>query len=117
MKIYGVRVFVDDFDVARAFYGATLGLEEVWAQPEIKAVGFQAGAAQLIVEEVAPDGEDAELLGRFVGLSLQVDDIQSVYDDLRAKQVSFHGAPEKQVWGGTLAHFDDPAGNTLTLIG
>ena len=27
------------------------------------------------------------------------------------------GPPEKQFWGGSLAHFRDPAGNTLTLLG
>jgi len=24
---------------------------------------------------------------------------------------------QKQEWGGTLAHFEDPAGNVLTLFG
>jgi len=24
---------------------------------------------------------------------------------------------QKQEWGGTLAHFEDPAGNVLTLVG
>ena len=85
--------------------------------PEMNAAGFNAGSAELIVEEEDPAGEDGDLIGRFAGVSLQVDDIDAVYKSLSAKGVHFHGAPEKQVWGGTLAHFDDPAGNTLTLVG
>lgn len=27
------------------------------------------------------------------------------------------GPPEKQPWGGTLAYFKDPGGNTLTPLG
>jgi predicted enzyme related to lactoylglutathione lyase len=34
-----------------------------------------------------------------------------------AKGVHFTAPPEKQEWGGTLAHFEDPAGNVLTLVG
>jgi hypothetical protein len=31
--------------------------------------------------------------------------------------VVFDGPPERQIWGGTLAHFRDHAGNVLTLLG
>lgn len=116
MRLYGIRIFVQDFNAARRFYRETLGLAENWAMPEMKAVGFNAGPAELIVEEEDPEGEDGHLIGRFAGVSLQVDDIDAVYRSLLEKGVHFHGPPEKQPWGGMLAHFDDPAGNTLTLL-
>ncbi len=63
------------------------------------------------------DGDDAHLVGRFVGASIEVDDIDKAYLELAGRGVAFEGPPEKQFWGGTLAHFKDRAGNILTLVG
>lgn len=122
MKLYGVRIFVDDYAKARAFYAETLGLPVQWEMAEHDVAGFGVGESgsptpMFILEEEAPDGPYASLIGRFVGVSLEVDDIQATYEALAAKGVSFDAPPEKQFWGGVLAHFKDPAGNTLTLLG
>lgn len=83
------------------------------------AIGFAAGAAQLIVETVDPDEQpEAEgLVGRFSGLSLQVEDIHAVCRALEERGVAFDSPPKRQFWGGWVAHFKDPAGNALTLLG
>lgn len=117
MRLYGVRVFVDDFAAARRFYAETLGLEIDWEMAEAGAAGFKVGAATLIVEAAGRDREYGDLVGRFVGVSLEVDDIEATWRALSARGVEFEAPPEKQPWGGTLAHFRDPAGNVLTLLG
>ncbi|MEQ8968043.1 MAG: VOC family protein [Azospirillaceae bacterium] len=117
MRLYGVRLFVDDIAAARTFYGGTLGLPVAWDMAEMDAVGYAVGESVIIVEREAPDGPYAGLIGRFAGVSLMVGDIEATYRDLSAKGVVFTDPPEKQPWGGTLAHFRDPAGNTLTLLG
>ena len=61
--------------------------------------------------------EDEAFSPRFVAVSLQVEDVQAVYEELVAKGVEFLGPPERMGWGGTLAHFRDPDGNVLTLPG
>lgn len=114
MKLYGVRIWVDDLAAARRFYGETLGLTEKWAWGP--ALGFDLGA-ELIVEQNDEGDHEGAMTGRFVGASISVDDIQAEYQRLRSKGVMFLGPPEKMPWGGTLAHFKDPAGNTLTLLG
>jgi len=55
-------------------------------------------------------------VGRFVGVTLMVDDIAETYARLTSRGVEFTGRPEKQHWGGTLAHFKDLDGNVLTLM-
>lgn len=45
-----------------------------------------------------------------------VDSIDQVYKLLTTKGVEFSGRPEKQPWGGTLAHLKDLDGNVLTLM-
>ncbi len=119
MKLYGVRLFVDELEVAKRFYLETLGLPLAWDLPEAGAFGAALDGGQLIVERIGleADPEDLGLIGRFVGLSLQVDDIQKSYENLKAKGVVFTEPPTQQLWGGWLAHFKDPAGNVLTLLG
>ena len=115
MELYGVRVFVDDLAAARAFYGDTLGLAELWDAGN--AVGYAVGPATLIVEREDPAGPEGDLVGRFLGVSFAVPDIAGSHRALAAAGVRFLGPPEPQAWGGTLAHFRDPAGNVLTLVG
>jgi catechol 2,3-dioxygenase-like lactoylglutathione lyase family enzyme len=118
MRLYGVRIWVSDMEAARRFYGETLGLKLEWDYGAV--AGFEIGepkAPQFIVELDDGSHDEESLVGRFVGCSLSVDDIEATYRDLTGKGVAFLGPPEKQPWGGTLAHFKDPSGNTLTLLG
>jgi len=117
MRIAAVRVFVVNLADARRFYTETLGLRIVWEYKN-GAIGFDAGPATLIVEkaEQSADPKHRESVGKFTGISLQVDDIDLVYSELAAKGVRFLAPPEKMDWGGTLAHFKDSSGNVLTLL-
>lgn len=111
-----VRVFVTDWNRAVDFYTQTLQMiptlvTEGWAE-------FATGEAHLALERVDPaDPESDESVGRFVGVSLQVADVERLYEDLSSRGVEFLAAPEQQPWGGTLAHLRDPDGNILTLLG
>ena len=65
MQLYGVRIFVDDYDAARRFYADTLGLEVRWEMAEQGVAGFAAGAAVLIVEaDLSPERLGDEEIGR-----------------------------------------------------
>ncbi|MCR9256167.1 MAG: VOC family protein [Alphaproteobacteria bacterium] len=110
------RVFVDDLQKARLFYGMMLGLPQVTATDDIAI--FDTQASRLLIERVDADEdpEAAELLGRFTGLSFVVADAEEAYKALQKKGVSFDGPPEPQDWGGRLVHFSDPSGNILTLV-
>lgn len=114
MELYAVRVFVGDLAAAKRFYADAIGLPLVWKSDE--SLGFDVGAL-LIVEPVGEDEDEAEtLVGRFLGASLKVDDLDAVYRDLTAKGVRFTGPPETQPWGGRLAHLIDPSRNVLSLV-
>jgi predicted enzyme related to lactoylglutathione lyase len=115
MRLYGLRIWTTDMEAAKRFYGETLGLKLVWDMEG--AAAFEVGGPAFIVEWEDRSGEEESLAGRFVGCSLSVDDIEAAYRDLTAKGAAFPVPPEKQPWGGTLAHFKDPCGNVLTLLG
>ncbi len=113
-----VRIFTRDWARARRFYAETLGLEETFADEDLGWAAYDVGGPSLGLERVAPDDEEGQALsGRFLGISLEVADIGATVDRLRGRGVQFHGDPALQPWGGVLAHFDDPDGNTLTLLG
>lgn len=118
-KLAYVRVFVSDFERAVRFYSETLGMKPSVRSDEWRWCQFETGEAALAIEaaEASEDGDDEEFAPGFLAISLQVDDIEAVYNELTAKGVEFLGPPEKMGWGGTLAHFKDPDGNVLTLLG
>ena len=117
MKLYAVRIFVHDFEKACAFYRDTLGLDEHFLSDEMGWAQYAVGAPCLGIERVEEgDEERTSLVGRFVGASLEVEDIQATYEELQGRGVKFTYPPTRQPRGGVLASFEDPAGNTLTLL-
>jgi catechol 2,3-dioxygenase-like lactoylglutathione lyase family enzyme len=118
MELYAVRIFVRNWDGACAFYGGTLGLTERFRNDDMGWAEYDLGGPCFGVERVQPgDAEGEALVGRFVGVSLKVEDIDATCEALKKKGVEFSAPPEKQDWGGSLAHFRDPDGNTFTLLG
>ncbi len=130
VKLYGVRVFVDDWPLACDFYEHKLGLKAEFKSVEFSWAEYATGASKLCVEGYTDEGYENEatetgdhpgesaalLVGRFLGVILQVENIQDTYTELCDKGVEFTVPPEKQPWGGSLAHFKDPSGNILTLM-
>jgi predicted enzyme related to lactoylglutathione lyase len=115
-RIAAVRIFTTQLDRARAFYGDVLGLGGRRDGPGYSV--FTLGDTDLVVETVAADDPEAVgLVGRFLALSFAVDDIGRAYADLRRAGVAFVAPPQREAWGGTLAHARDPDGNVFTLVG
>ena len=117
-KLFAVRVFVTDWDRAIRFYTETLGIPTTFRNDELGWAQLATGEGQLALERAAPgDAEVHDLVGRFVGVSLQVSDIDATHRTLVERGVEFLARPETQSWGGVLAHFRDPDGNVITLLG
>jgi predicted enzyme related to lactoylglutathione lyase len=118
MELSAARIFVRDMVAAKRFYGQVLGLPIKADGSEHGYCVFNAGGADLVVEAVADDADEEEraLVGRFTGLSFEVDDIRAQHQALLALGVPFTQDPEKQFWGGVLATFQDPSGNGLQLV-
>jgi catechol 2,3-dioxygenase-like lactoylglutathione lyase family enzyme len=114
MQLVAVRIWVKELVAARDFYGSVLGLKARWDHGF--AVGYDVGQT-LIVEQDDGSEPEQQFVGRFVGASLRVDDIAATHRELCAKGVVFEAPPDVMSWGGILAHFRDPDGNVLTLLG
>ena len=118
MKIDTVRIFVTDIARSKLFYTESIGMPLAKDGSDHGFFILNGGGANLLIERAdSNDEEGKQLIGRFTGISLRADNIHSVCARLKAQGITFTGEPEKQWWGGTLAHFQDPDGNIITLCG
>ena len=113
MKLGYARIFVRDLDGMVEFYADTLGLPKSWHDAANGHAGFETGDCTLILEDA--QGEAAG--NRFTALSFKVPDIKATHQRLQAAKVEFTQPPKEMPWGGTLAYFKDPEGNTLGMVG
>ena len=113
--ISNVRIFVDDWHAGVAFYRDVLKLPVAFINDQPPYAGFMAGSVTLMLE---PDAEEEgeRLAGRFTGVSLATENIESTYEQLRTAGVEFTHPPAKQPWGALLTHFKDPSGNIVTIV-
>lgn len=106
-----VNVTVSDFDRAVAFFRDTIGLPLNFADAEFGYASFATrGAAFAVVQ--APEGEE---VGRHTGVGFVVDDLDAAHAALAEKGVAFPRPPTREPWGGYMAVFADPDGNTYYL--
>jgi catechol 2,3-dioxygenase-like lactoylglutathione lyase family enzyme len=109
---------VRDLEEASRFYEETLGFRVGARGQDADYVVFEAQTCDLILERVSDNApmEEQCLVGRFTGLSFQVEGIESLCKTLAARGAEFSGPPERQAWGGTLATLRDPAGNEFQIV-
>lgn len=118
IRLGSTRLFVRDLGAAQRLLRDQLGLAQTAGSPQWGYLVFGMPPQQLVVEAVGADApaEEQALVGRFSGLSFEVDDIDAEVARLCAAGVEFTGLPERQPWGGTLATLRDADGNELQLV-
>ena len=111
-----VGIPVRDQDRALRFYTEKLGFRILTDQEftdqqrwiELSIPGAETGLALF-----TPDGHE-DRIGTFVNMSLQCDNVQKTFEELRDRGVEFVQEPKTEPWG-TSAIFKDPDGNTFVL--
>ena len=117
LKTVNVAVlFVSDLKRSRAFYGDTLGMPVKFE--DATSIGFDFDPVLLIVLDKAgardlltDDAVSASRGGAQAQLVSFVDDVDAIYQKLRAEGVEFIREPTNRDWGLRTAHFKDPDGN------
>lgn len=113
--VLGVLIWTseDRFPAMRDFYRETLGLAPRSVKPRF--INFEWGDFRLSVG-VHDDVSGANADPLRIMLNLGVGDIEAVHTRLRAAGIEFSRPPEPEPWGGIVATFQDPDGNTLQLM-
>lgn len=112
-------LFVRDVVESAAFFEMKLGftIDFLYGEPPFYG-SVSRGQACLHLREVhAPNF--AELATREVSLilaTIEVSDIQAIFEEFQDRGVDIPQAPTKQPWGGTDFHIRDPDGNVISFV-
>lgn len=111
-----IVIYVSDMQRSTAFYRDVLGLPLKFSTPGWTE--FDLGSIKLALHR-SSQGTLPKQPGRppagVSHLAFVVDNIQALYEDLKARGMHFSQAPEKQVTGNTIAVMHDPDGFGITL--
>ncbi|NYJ01473.1 putative enzyme related to lactoylglutathione lyase [Nocardioides thalensis] len=118
-KVFYTSVLVSDQDKALDFYTNVLGMEkrndnETPDGPRFLTVGVEGDEFMLVLWPGTP-GQAEPAMGRPpASITIETDDIQKTYDDLKSKGVEFVSDLLEFEWG-SVAQFLDPDGNRLQI--
>ncbi len=116
-NIVAAQLIVRDLATSTAFYRDTLGLKVDDSGPDFAM--FKVGDLYFFLQEatsVAQMMSEEPLDLRLDGgsrslIAASVDDVDTMYADLKAKGVHVLRPPTDQPWGLRTAYFTDPEGN------
>lgn len=120
-SIVATVLFVRDLATCVAFYRDTLGLQV--KDSDAESTGFSLGNQYFLLLEVSAAAhliseEALELKiegGPRMLLAAGVENVDAVYEELKAKGVTFLRTPADQSWGLRTAYFADPEGNVWEI--
>jgi catechol 2,3-dioxygenase-like lactoylglutathione lyase family enzyme len=110
MRFEGLTLTVQSVERSLAFYGGTLGLEIAWKSlPAFGMLRIGAGTIGLLaLEEARKEGveEMTPAQKRGVHVELSTDNLDGLYEELKAKGVVFHQPPHDEPWERSMTAFD-----------
>lgn len=115
-KVKFVGIPVKDQARALEFYRDKLGFKVATDQPMgdgKRWIELRIGGAETRVVLFTPEGHE-DRVGTFFNGSLEADNVQKTYEELKAKGVEFTQEPKTEPWG-TSALFKDSEGNQFVL--
>ena len=116
-----IGICVTDLRQAIRFY-QDLGFTKAYEND--RGVTMVAGTAKLFIFQTrksnpAPVKRDFTLFQNPLGIdhiSFEVEDVDRVYAEAKAKGLVFNGEPADQTWGARMVSLRDPDGNNLYLL-
>jgi len=114
--ITAITLFVEDLDGTKAFYREVFGLPVLMEDVDSAVFDFGNTVINLLVATAGPELIESAVVGSpDVGaraqLTVTVDDVDAVCNQLRQKGVALLNGPMDRPWGVRTAAFRDPAGH------
>ena len=114
--ISAITLFVEDLGVAKGFYRKAFGLPLVFEDDASAVFNFgntlinllETTAARQLIEPAAVAAREA---GARLQLTITVDDVDAMCEELTTRGVRLLNGPMDRPWGVRTASFMDPAGH------
>ncbi|HEX7361007.1 MAG TPA: SpoIIE family protein phosphatase [Bryobacteraceae bacterium] len=121
VRLNSVSIFVRDQDRSLQFYVDRLGFSPAFdvrlpSGERWLTVAPPDGTAALTLVAPEPGSDEYSLIGRPTQVVLLTEDVFAKFKEWRTRGVCFHNPPEMQCWGAVTASFEDPDGNSFTLL-
>ncbi|GED68959.1 hypothetical protein BRE01_26610 [Brevibacillus reuszeri] len=120
MNVDVITLFVEDFQKVKMFYQEVFGFQAVY-EDEVSAV-FPFGNMSVNLLDISESHElmkpgtvaASESGSRFL-LTIRVDNVDAVCDELKSRGVALLNGPIDRPWGVRTASFTDPAGHAWEI--
>jgi catechol 2,3-dioxygenase-like lactoylglutathione lyase family enzyme len=110
LRFEGLTLTVESVEKSIEFYSGKLGLKVEWnAAPAFAMIRHGAGTIGLLsLAEAKKEGVEAATAAqrRAVHVEFTTDDLDGLYEDLKAKGVTFHQPPHDEPWERSMTAFD-----------
>ena len=110
MRFEGLTLTVEDVARSIDFYGGKLGLKVEWnALPAFAMIRAGAGTIGLLaVAEARKEGVEDSIGGQKRGIHVEftTDNLDGLYEELKAKGVVFHHPPHDEPWERSMSALD-----------
>lgn len=115
-KLEVITLFAEDLPATKAFYQNVLGLDVVYEDEASAVVRLENVMINLLLVANAPTlVEPTPVAGPQAGtrllLTINVDNVDAVCEELKQHGVTLLNGPVDRPWGRRTAAFADPAGN------
>jgi catechol 2,3-dioxygenase-like lactoylglutathione lyase family enzyme len=112
-------LFVRDVSSSAAFFREKLGFEIDFLHGAPPFYGSVSRGKACLHLRFVHQPNFAELATREVSLilsTIEVSDVQALFEEFKARDVDFAQIPTRQDWGGTDFHVRDPDGNVFSFV-
>ena len=119
LKTVAPILFVRDVPESAAFFRDKLGFEIDFLHGSPPFYGAVSRGGICLHLRFVQRPNFAELAAREVSLilaSIEVSDVQGLFEEFRVRGVEFAQKPTRQSWGGTDFHVRDPDGNVISFV-
>lgn len=117
-----ITLFVEDLDSAKTFYQDVFGLREIYADDSSAVYRFENTGINLLKapsarDLIAPAAVASPTAGSRLQFTIEVDDVDSVCEELAKHGVALINGPIDRPWGVRTACFPDPGGHLWEVAG
>jgi catechol 2,3-dioxygenase-like lactoylglutathione lyase family enzyme len=110
MRLEGLTLTVESVQRSIDYYSGKLGLKVEWnAVPAFAMIRHGAGTLGLLaMDEARKEGVEPSTAAqkRAIHVEFSTDDLDGLYEELKAKGVEFHQPPHDEPWERAMTAFD-----------
>lgn len=122
LRVLCANVYIRDWERSLRFYVDQLGFglivdKSFESGDRWLAVAPPDGSTILALSSPKPNSKEHKRIGQSREVVFVTEDVVAKFHEWAQRGVRFHHPPQTTLWGGVFTRFDDPDGNSYSLVG